>query len=128
MDLYNHRFGEEEMAQAMKGDRDLNDIRAILQVQCAKGTFKMGLYDSSDRFLKRALRIRKAANRDDANMKIVGPIIKLKSEQFKTEALNLDFESKTEKLQKIIAVYESKLSVCKDDDMKTQIKSLMLKQ
>lgn len=37
----------------------MSDIRAILQVQCAKGSFKMGLYDCSDRFLKKALRMRK---------------------------------------------------------------------
>lgn len=88
IDLYNYRMKEEEMTRATRGDLDLCDIRAILQVQCAKGTFKMGLYDSSDRFLKRALRMRKE---DASNMKIVGPIIKLKSEQFKTEALNLTF-------------------------------------
>ena len=36
------------------------------------------------------LRIRKSGE-DGSNMKIVGPIIKLKSEQFKSEALNLSF-------------------------------------
>lgn len=50
----------------------------------------MGLYDCSDRYLKKALRIRKSGE-DGSNMKIVGPIIKLKSEQFKSEALNLSF-------------------------------------
>lgn len=38
----------------------------------------MGLYDCSDRFLKKALTLRKGDEK--ANMKIVGPIIKLKSE------------------------------------------------
>jgi hypothetical protein len=52
LDLFNYRIGEEEMSRHMLADRDLADIRAILQVQCAKGTFKMGLYDSSDKFLK----------------------------------------------------------------------------
>jgi len=51
----------------------------------------MGLFDSSDRFLKRALRIRQGGADGAANMKIVAPIIKLKSEQFKTEAMNLEF-------------------------------------
>ncbi len=51
----------------------------------------MGLYDSSDRFLKRALRLREGGADGASNMKIVGPIIKLKSEQFKTEAMNLPF-------------------------------------
>ncbi len=42
----------------------------------------MGLLDTSDRFLKRALRLRRddsGANKG-SNMKIVGPIIKLKSQ------------------------------------------------
>lgn len=88
----------------------------------------MGLLDSSDRFLKRALRVRNAVSKDEENMKIVGPIIKLKSEQFKTEALNLDFETKTLKLSKILQVFMSKLSQCKEIDLKTHVKSLMLKQ
>lgn len=37
----------------------------------------MGLYDTCDRYLKKALKLRK--NDDSSNMKIVGPIIKLKS-------------------------------------------------
>lgn len=40
----------------------------------------MGLFDSSDRFLKRALKIRNNEEKGSSNMKIVGPIIKLKSE------------------------------------------------
>ncbi len=67
----------------------------------------MGQFDSSDRFLKRALRLRSA--NDSSNMKIVGPIIKLKSEQFKGESLNLEFRDKAEKLSKIIGVLDSKM-------------------
>ena len=59
----------------------------------------MGLYDTSDRFLKKALGLRK---NNSTKMKIVGPIIKLKSEQFKVEQLNLDFADRTPKLSKII--------------------------
>lgn len=66
-------------------------------------------------------------------MKIVGPIIKLKSEQFKTEALNLNFKDKTEKLSKIIGVLDSKMKEAYAgginlDDAKTEIKGLLLRQ
>jgi hypothetical protein len=90
LDLYTYKL-QETFTREVSKDRDLCDIRAILNVQCAKGSFKMGLYDSSDRFLKRALRLRGGGELGASNMKIVGPIIKLKSEQFKTEAMNLEF-------------------------------------
>ena len=92
LDLYAYKFQDAFNTEVGK-DRDLCDIRAILNVQCAKGSFKMGLYDSSDRFLKRALRLRGGGD-GSSNMKIVGPIIKLKSEQFKTEAMNLEFQER----------------------------------
>ena len=38
----------------------------------------MGLFDASDKYLKKALKLR--VEGDGANLKIVGPIIKLKSE------------------------------------------------
>lgn len=66
----------------------------------------MGQFDTSDRFLKKALQIQVGKN---SNLKIVGPILKLKSEQFKTECLNMTFKDKFEKLQKIIAVLDTKL-------------------
>lgn len=69
----------------------------------------MGLYDTSDRFLKKALRIRKSGEEGSSNMKIVVPIIKLKSEQFKTEALNLGFQDKALKLTKIMDVLDNKM-------------------
>lgn len=62
----------------------------------------MGLFDSSDRFLKRALKLRSSDDNASSNMKIVGPIIKLKSEQFKSETMNLDYKQKSEKLNKIL--------------------------
>lgn len=42
-------------------------------------------------------------------MKIVVPIIKLKSEQFKSETMNLSFHDKEQKLIKIIGVLDSKM-------------------
>jgi hypothetical protein len=103
-----------------------------LHVQCAKGSYQMGQFDTSDRFLKKALALRKGEN---SNLKIVGPIIKLKGEQFKTESLNLGFPEKASKLQKIIAVLESKMHEAyggeggaqAGEDIKTHIKCLMLK-
>jgi len=75
----------------------------------------MGLYDSSDRFLKRALHVRqqiqdeREEEKGQSNMKIVVPIIKLKSEQFKSETMNLSFQDKEQKLLKIIGVLDSKM-------------------
>lgn len=53
----------------------------------------MGLYDTSDRYLKKAFNLRSNEG-SSSNMRIVGPIIKLKGEQFKSEALNLEFKEK----------------------------------
>jgi hypothetical protein len=91
----------------------------------------MGIYDASDRYLKRALNIRsEGQSSSGSNMRIVVPIIKLKSEQFKIEALNLPFEEKVSKLRKILAVLENKLKDQGEglkDDTKTEIKSILLK-
>jgi len=46
-------------------------------VQCGKGAFNMGLYDTSNNYLKEAMNLR--TDSQTSNMKIVGPIIKLKS-------------------------------------------------
>ena len=49
----------------------------------AKGAYKMGMYDSSDRYLKECLNVRnRSANIDGArsNIRIVLPIVKLKTE------------------------------------------------
>ena len=89
----------------------------------------MGLLDCSDRFLKQALKLRKGG--DGSNMKIVGPIIKLKSEQFKTESMNLPFKEKAAKLQKIIGVLDQKLKESLQnnhkDDVRIEIKGLLLR-
>jgi exonuclease VII small subunit len=42
-------------------------------------------------------------------MKIVGPIIKLKSEQFNSQCKNLGFQEKYQRLGKIISILESKM-------------------
>ena len=93
----------------MVQQRELVDVRAILQVQCAKGAYKMGLYDTSDRYLKKAFHLHSTSSGSSSNMRIVGPIIKLKGEQFKAECMNMDFKDKTFKLQKIIGVLDTKM-------------------
>ena len=39
-------------------DDEIRDIGAILYAQCAKGAYKMGMFDSSDRYLKEFLDVR----------------------------------------------------------------------
>ena len=92
----------------------------------------MGAYDCSDRLLKRALvdRVQKEDGR--STMKIVGPIIKLKSEKFKEETMNSDFKVKTDTLLKIMKVLNSKMQDSSlmeviVEDNKTVIKGLLLK-
>ena len=93
----------------------------------------MGLYDCSDRFLKKALKMRSEEDRVSSNMKIVAPIIKLKSEQFKSETINDTFQEKAQKLSKIIGVLEKKMKEAdqgklnRADDVKIDIKALLLK-
>jgi hypothetical protein len=84
----------------------------------------MGLFDASDRYLKKALELR---GKGASSLKIVGPIIKLKSEQFKTEALNLAFRDKTEKLAKIVDVLDSKMREAAAEEPNLQVKALMLR-
>jgi len=56
IDLYKLLFKDD---YAVRFDQtagsDIKDIGAILYAQCAKGAFKMGLYDSCDRYLKTCL-------------------------------------------------------------------------
>lgn len=62
-------------------------------------------------------------------MRIVVPIIKLKAEQFKAEAMNLSFKDKTSKLHKIIQVLEAKMKESDPslNDINLEIKGLLLK-
>ena len=53
----------------------------------------MGLYDSCDKYLMTGLEQRSKTKQKD-NLRIVVPIIKLKTEQFKQETLNLPFNEK----------------------------------
>jgi len=50
----------------------------MLHIQTAKGAFKMGAFDSSDRYLKLAQNKRKKAGGSN-DMRIIVPIIKLKA-------------------------------------------------
>ena len=68
----------------------------MLHIQTAKGAFKMGAYDSSDRYLKMFQNKRNATSRND--MRIVVPIIKLKTEQSKSEMRNMNFDQKIDKI------------------------------
>mmetsp|Transcript_22762 Transcript_22762/g.30370 ORF Transcript_22762/g.30370 Transcript_22762/m.30370 type:complete len:104 (-) Transcript_22762:2783-3094(-) len=78
--------------QATGGKDEIRDIGAILYAQCAKGAYKMGMYDSSDRYLKQCLEVRNRStdiNGTRSNIRIVLPIVKLKTEQFRQDTLNL---------------------------------------
>lgn len=89
---------DEHVDRLPQGSRDeIRDIGAILYAQCAKGAYKMGMFDSSDRYLKECLDVRnQSQNRDGArnNMRIVLPIAKLKTEQFRQDTLNLSHAKK----------------------------------
>lgn len=52
----------------------------------------MGMYDSSERYLKECLNVRNRSTDIDgarSNIRIVLPIVKLKTEQFREDTLNL---------------------------------------
>ena len=58
----------------------------------------MGMYDSSDRYLSECLKVRNRSSDIDgarSNIRIVLPIVKLKTEQFREDTINL---SQSEKL------------------------------
>ena len=79
-------------APAGEGDlASLAGIRVMLHIQTAKGAFKMGAYDSSDRYLKMAQSERRKNPGGANDMRIIVPIIKLRSEQSKSELRNLTF-------------------------------------
>jgi len=70
----------------------LSDIQVMLHIQTAKGAFKMGAYDSSDRYLKMAQNKRKSNPSSSNDMRIIVPIIKLKAEQSKSDLRNMTFD------------------------------------
>ena len=71
----------------------------MIHIQTAKGAFKMGLYDTSDRYMKEAQNKRVHSNQND--MRLIVPIIKLKTEQCKSELRNMSFEANINRLTKI---------------------------
>ena len=81
----------------------------MLHIQTAKGAFKMGAYDASDRYLKVAQlkRSRDPANSND--MRIIVPIIKLKAEQAKSEVRNCRFPERRAKLEQIYRILVGKM-------------------
>jgi uncharacterized protein YxeA len=86
----------------------LADIQVMLHIQTAKGAFKMGAFDSSDRYLKLAQNKRKKAGGSN-DMRIIVPIIKLKAAQSKGELRNLNFDQKKAKTEKIYRIFLNKM-------------------
>jgi len=89
IDCYQMIFREDTFEQHVakldhsQGKDEIRDIGAILHAQCAKGAYKMGMYDSSDRYLKACLEVRNRSadiNSARSNIRIVLPIVKLKTE------------------------------------------------
>ena len=80
-------FGDQVRAlDPAQGRDEIRDIGPILYAQCAKGAYRMGMYDSCDRYLKTCLEERDRSGDQSgsrSNMRIVLPIIKLKTEQFR---------------------------------------------
>ena len=73
----------------------------------------MGMFDSSDRYLKECLQLRNSSsdvNGARHNIRIVLPIVKLKTEQFRQDTLNYSFSSKLTQLETIMSVLTNKLS------------------
>ena len=100
-----------------QGRDEIRDIGAILYAQCAKGAYKMGMYDSSDRYLKACLELRNRSsdlNSARGNMRIVLPIVKLKTEQFRQDTINLSQAMKLTKLETIMGALTSKLEAAQE--------------
>jgi len=133
-------FGDQIAAlDPAQGRDEIRDIGAILYAQCAKGAFRMGMYDSCDRYLKTCLEERDRsgdASSGRANMRIVLPVIKLKTEQFRQETMNLSQGEKLERLEKIAGVLQGKLAVARREERDRKIvlpgevreKALLLEQ
>lgn len=98
---------EDGLEQKIFSKVEFSDIGAILYAQCAKGAFRMGMFDTCVRYLQTCLDQRSKENKN--NLQIILPIIKLKTEQFKQETINLDSSTKFLKLKDIKHVLESKL-------------------
>ena len=79
----------------------IDEIKIKIDLQAAKGAFKMGIYDSAEIYLQHANNTRTQAQNFFSEMKLTVPIIKLKSEMHKNE-LNLSHDQKKKELTKII--------------------------
>ena len=64
--------------------KDIQNIGAILYTQSAKGALRMGLLDSSNTYLLKALEQRSDGDQKN-NLRVVVPIIKLNIEQVKQQ-------------------------------------------
>lgn len=116
--IFRSQTFEDHVSRLPQGsDDEIRDIGAILYAQCAKGAYKMGMFDSSDRYLKECLDVRnRSSNKDGArsNMRIVLPIVKLKTEQFRQDTINLSQAKKLGQLETIMSVLSNKLSAFRD--------------
>ena len=83
---------------------ELKDIQILMHIQTAKGAFKMGMYDSTDSYLK--LVNRKNVSND---MRIMVPIIKLKTEQSKSDLRNMDYATRKGHIEKIYGHLKRKM-------------------
>ena len=75
------------------------------------------MYDSSARYLKVCLDVRnQSADIENArnNIRIILPIVKLKTEQFRQETLNFSQSDRLSQLEKIMSVLTTKLSLVRD--------------
>jgi len=120
IDQYAMKFQHSPLQQTLLGNSQvedsplanelnaLSDIQVMLHIQTAKGAFKMGAFDSSDRYLKLAQNKRKRAGGSN-DMRIIVPIIKLKAAQSKGELRNLSFEQKKAKTEKIYRIFLNKM-------------------
>jgi len=79
----------------------------MLHIQTAKGAFKIGAYDSSDRYLKHAQSKRSEVNAKD--MRTIVPLIKLKAEQGKSDLGNMNYNEKMAKIEKLHRILTHKM-------------------
>jgi hypothetical protein len=79
----------------------------MMHIQTAKGAFKMRAYDASNRYLKLIQTKRNPNSTND--MRIIVPIIKLKTEQSKPDLRNMGYEQRLQKIEKIYEIFVKKM-------------------
>ena len=108
LDHYCMKFENSPLHLSISGKSDelpeLKDIQVLMHIQTAKGAFKMGAYDATDCYLK--LVKRKSVSND---MRIIVPIIKLKTEQSKSDLRNMDYEKRKKHIETIYGVLKRKM-------------------